>query len=291
MVTVCRGNVMQRLRAREVIRVGKKIAFETPRGGIKIANQRRLGTHDFQEIVALTQAGFVHGRRNVEHVEAFWDDQSMEIDVTSRNAVIDLARVRGMVEGILARLERRASAKIVPGQKRSLIADDPSVRQVGSNSPGRRTGLELDKLLRIRSRGQQQAVGQKAGDNHNCDDKEPEKKTKHEPLDSRFHFTDRKHEKLSPQRAQSAQRKTEGQCPWNCELHALRRTASMWHRHSCLCGRILLKDARDGKSACPTCSERGGCLHPSPRLPTSAPDQNSTCPRRVGTTTGPRSRL
>ena len=131
----------------------EKVALKTRGLRIKVFNQCRVAARDLQEIFALTQLRLFNRGGDVKHVVAFRHNQSLEINIATRDSVIDFARGGAMVKSVLAGFKRFASVQIVPRQECVLAADDSGIRQVGCDVARRRTRLKLHQLLLRRPAG------------------------------------------------------------------------------------------------------------------------------------------
>ena len=64
----------------------------------EIGDKSSVGACGLHEIAGLPQTGIFDGGSNVEHVEAFGDDDGVEVNVTASQAAVDLGRIGIMLE-------------------------------------------------------------------------------------------------------------------------------------------------------------------------------------------------
>ncbi len=88
-----RRHLLHGLHAAEFVGVGEKIAFERRRVGSEVGDQRGIGLRNFQEIFRGTESGGFDGASDVEHGEAFGNDDGMEINVAAAEALLHVDHV------------------------------------------------------------------------------------------------------------------------------------------------------------------------------------------------------
>ena len=81
------------LRARELICVREEIAFESLGLRIKIGDQSRIGHRDLQKLLLRSEARILHCLRDVEHVEAFGDDDGVDVNIAVNQSRVDINRL------------------------------------------------------------------------------------------------------------------------------------------------------------------------------------------------------
>src|SRR6185312_232817 len=116
---------------------------------------------------------------DVKDVVAFRDDHVVNVNVAAHQPVIYVAQSRRVVEFILARLQRFVAVRVMPEQERVLAVYDSRLLQFRGNMPRGRTGLELDKLLLVRSCRQQQPTGEQRCRYYRADYNQSEKESDH----------------------------------------------------------------------------------------------------------------
>src|SRR5215469_6465865 len=131
-----RGHVVHRHQAGKLVGVGKKIAFERWRPGSDVGNESLIVSRDCQELVGRAKARSFDCSRDVEHREAFRDNDRAEVNIATAKALLDLDEVCGLIEKIFACLERSSVMVVVPKEESFLTADDPGGFELSGNASG-----------------------------------------------------------------------------------------------------------------------------------------------------------
>src|ERR1700674_755309 len=100
----CRRHFLEALSARELVGVGEEITLE--RFGLwrQIRDQPGPGFGNVQKIGCRPEPGVFHRLSYVEHRVAFGNGDYVEVDITARDALINLWKRRRPLETILAGL-------------------------------------------------------------------------------------------------------------------------------------------------------------------------------------------
>ncbi len=99
------GHVVHGLHAAEFVGVGKKVALERRRVGRDVGDERGIGLRHFQEVIRGAESGGFDGASDVEHGEAFGNDDGMEINVAAAETLLEVDDVCRLLEEIFSGLE------------------------------------------------------------------------------------------------------------------------------------------------------------------------------------------
>ena len=135
---------------RELVGLGEKISFKRTRVGRDIGNQASIGFSGLEEIVGGAQSGLFHGAGDIEHGEAFGNDDGVKIDVAATKSLLDVDDVGRFVEEIFAGLQRASMMVVVPQDEGFLALDHSGIFQFGGNAAGGISGAQHNDCLRAR---------------------------------------------------------------------------------------------------------------------------------------------
>jgi hypothetical protein len=153
------GDVVLVLGAGEVVGVGEEVAFEAGGLGIEVGDQPGVGVGDAHEVVGASQPRLLEDGRHLVEVRSLGYHHGVDHHVATGDAVIHFDGIGGLVETVLARLERLAAPGIHQ-QEAGRAADDPGGAQLGGDVPGGGTGAQQHGGAARRLQRQEQDVAQ-----------------------------------------------------------------------------------------------------------------------------------
>ena len=111
----------------------------------------------FRKSVGRTEPRGFDALRDVEHVEAFGDHDRVNINVATRETVVEFHHIRIVVEEVLSGFERWLLVERMPQHECIATADDASIFQFPGNAARGVPGAQHDERLPGRCRWDKQA--------------------------------------------------------------------------------------------------------------------------------------
>src|SRR6266851_7044067 len=170
----CCGHFVHGLHAAELVGVGEEIALERWRAGREVSDEGGIGLRYFQEVFGGSKSGGFDGASDVEHGEAFGHDYSVEINVATPEAFLDVDGIRRLVEEVFSCLERTSVADVVPENERLLAANDPGGLEFAGDAAGGVARMQHHEGLSRRFNRDQKSPGEPASAGENSNQNEPE---------------------------------------------------------------------------------------------------------------------
>jgi hypothetical protein len=118
-----RRHFLHGLGAGEPVGVGEKVSFESFGVGIEIGNEGRVRCSNVQEILTGSQAGVLNRCRDIEHGEAFWNDNGVNVNVAVRQTVVYVDSAGTLIKEIFAGLQGMLAVKVLPEDKRVSVTN------------------------------------------------------------------------------------------------------------------------------------------------------------------------
>lgn len=106
-----------------------------------------MGLGDVKKIGGRAQPRVFDRLGDVEHRVAFGDRHDVKVDITARNAAIDLGKCRFLLKKIFAGFERRLGTRDMPKPEGKFAADDAGLFELRRDAPRRVAGTKHDKCL------------------------------------------------------------------------------------------------------------------------------------------------
>src|ERR1700733_6437272 len=146
-----RNHLVHALHAGELVGVRKQVTFKTFRIRSDVGNHGSVRGDGFEEIIARTQTRSLYGLRDLEHVVAFRNYDSVEINVAVRQALMNINCPRTLIEKVLSGFKRTSVMKVVPQNESVGVANDSCGLQFGRDASSGISGMQQHKRLPRRS--------------------------------------------------------------------------------------------------------------------------------------------
>jgi hypothetical protein len=158
--------------ALKMISVRKQVALKARRSGVQVSHQARLGCGRVKKILPGTKSRLLQPGADLKDTRALRNDHRPGINIAAAYARIDLGHWRGMIESVLAGLER--SPPHPAHQVESILAAHHTrCFQLLAHLYRRGARRQIDKSLRLRPEGRKNQPRKRACPNEQQDEKGP----------------------------------------------------------------------------------------------------------------------
>ncbi len=173
----CR-HLVHGLHAAELVGVGKEVALERRRVRRQVGDERGIGLRHFQEVIRGAEPCGFDGASDVEHGEAFRNDDSTEINVAAAQTLLQVDDVRRLLEEIFPGLERTVAMEVVPENECLLAANHSGGLELGGDAAGGISRAQHHEgFPREVQPGVSSSPGEPTGEREHRDEDEPENLT------------------------------------------------------------------------------------------------------------------